>query len=165
MNLQIIKSEEEYNEFLNWVDTQFDLNIPLESKEGQELQIVLLLIKQYEDVHYQIPFPDPIEVVKLKMEDDFISFKLNKFIVMLHDYELISDDDYNKYIYGTTDQKKIGLTKIGLSVSLISRLEKDDQLKYLRFDSANNLIASKEFNQYKDNANDFYRFEIERFIN
>jgi len=69
MNLQIIKSEEEYNEFLNWVDTQFDLNIPLESKEGQELQIALLLIKQYEDVHYQIPFPDPIEVVKLKMEE------------------------------------------------------------------------------------------------
>ncbi|MNL76954.1 hypothetical protein D3C87_2030120 [compost metagenome] len=29
----------------------------------------MLLIKQYEDEHYQIPSPDPIDVVKLKMEE------------------------------------------------------------------------------------------------
>jgi HTH-type transcriptional regulator/antitoxin HigA len=29
----------------------------------------LLLIKQYEDEHYPIPSPDPLEVVKLKMEE------------------------------------------------------------------------------------------------
>jgi HTH-type transcriptional regulator/antitoxin HigA len=33
------------------------------------VQIALLLIKQYEDQHYLIPFPDPIEAVKLKMEE------------------------------------------------------------------------------------------------
>jgi hypothetical protein len=105
-----------------------------------------------------------LAIVKLKMEDDFVSFKLSKFIVMMYDYELITRDAYNEYIYGTTDQTKIELTKIGLSLSLISRLENDGQLQYLYFDATNNLKALPEFDQYKAGINDFYRFEIERFI-
>ena len=63
MDLQIINTEKEYHDLLNWVDEQFDLSLNPDSKEGQKLQIALLLIKQYEDLHYTIPFPDPIEVV------------------------------------------------------------------------------------------------------
>jgi len=105
-----------------------------------------------------------LAIVKLKMEDDFVSFKLNKFIVMLYDFELITQDEYNMYIYGTADQTRIDLTKIGLSVSLISRLAADGQLQYLYFDSYNNLRARPEFDQYKASVNDFYRYEIERFL-
>ena len=70
MDLQIIKTDNEYQELLNWVDGQFDLNIPPESKDGQHLQIVLLLIKQYEDIHYAIPLPNALEIVKLKMSEN-----------------------------------------------------------------------------------------------
>ena len=55
MDPQIIKTEKEYQDLLEWVDTQFDLNIASESNEGEDLQIALLLIKQYEDLHYAIP--------------------------------------------------------------------------------------------------------------
>lgn len=104
-------------------------------------------------------------IVKLKIEDDFISFKLNKFIVFLYDYELISDDVYNKYVYGTTDKKIISFSKFGLNISLISRLEKDNQIVNLSFDSNNNLRANKSFRLYLNTLSDFKRFEIERFIN
>jgi len=80
MNLQIIKTEKEYEDLLEWIDTQFDLKIAAESKEGEQLQIALLLIKQYEDLHYAIPFPDPIEAVKLKMEEKGL---MNKDLVSL----------------------------------------------------------------------------------
>jgi HTH-type transcriptional regulator / antitoxin HigA len=69
MDLQIIKTEKQYQDLLDWIDSQFDVLPSLESKEGQQLQIALLVIKQYEDEHYQIPSPDPIEIVKLKMEE------------------------------------------------------------------------------------------------
>ena len=69
MDLQIIKTEAEYEHFLEWVDRQFDLGAGPETAEGEKLQIALLLIKQYEDEHYPVPSPDPIEVVKLKMEE------------------------------------------------------------------------------------------------
>jgi superfamily II DNA or RNA helicase len=106
-----------------------------------------------------------LAVVKLKMEEDFVSFKLNKFIVMLYDYKLIDLDDYNLYIYGTTDEQKIALTKYGLNISLISRLSEDGQLSNLSFDSYNNLTANENFYKFLDTVDDFYKFEIKRYLN
>jgi len=106
-----------------------------------------------------------LAVVKLKMEEDFVSFKLNKFIVMLFDYKLIDLDEYNLYIYGTTDEQKIALTKYGLNISLISRLSEDGQLSNMSFDSYNNLTANENFYKFLDSVDDFYKFEIKRFLN
>lgn len=105
-----------------------------------------------------------LAIVKLKIEDDFVSFKISKFIAFLYDYNLISLNDYNLYTYGTTNQDTIALTKIGLSVNLVSRLEADDQLKNLYIDQFGNVKATSQFDVYKQQANDFFRFEIERFI-
>jgi HTH-type transcriptional regulator/antitoxin HigA len=57
MDLQIIKTDKEYEYLLDWVDSQFDLNLAPDSMEGEHLQIALLLIKQYEDLHYTVPYP------------------------------------------------------------------------------------------------------------
>ena len=105
-----------------------------------------------------------LAIVKLKMEDDFVGFKLNKLIVMLFDYGLISVSEYNRYIYGTADERKIQLTKYGLSVSMIARLEVDGQLGNLIFDDFNNLKATPSFKEYLMTVNDYYRFEISRYI-
>lgn len=105
-----------------------------------------------------------LAVVKLKMEDDFVSFKLNKFIVMLYDYELISTDEYNRYIYGTTNVKKIAFAKFGLSMAMISRLESDGQLANLEFDVYNNLKGNSRFEDFLGSIDDFYRFEITRIL-
>lgn len=78
MDLKIIQTEQQYQDLLDWIDNQFDLLHSPESKEGQQLQIALLLIKKFEDEHYPIPSPDPIEVVKLKMEEKGL---LNKDLV------------------------------------------------------------------------------------
>lgn len=106
-----------------------------------------------------------LAVVKLKMEEDFVSFKLNRFIVMMYDYNVISLDEYNLYIYGTTDEHKISLTKYGLNISLISRLERDSQLSNLSFDTFNNLQGNSQFKEFLRNVDDFYRFEINRYLN
>ncbi|WP_257670332.1 helix-turn-helix domain-containing protein [Parapedobacter tibetensis] len=69
MELKIIKSEKEYDAMLDWVDAQFDAGVNLESEAGERLQMALLLIKNYEDEHYRIPAPDPLEAVRLKMQE------------------------------------------------------------------------------------------------
>lgn len=75
MELKPIKNDEQYEAMLDWVDTRFD-NLPEpESEEGIALQIALLLIKAYEDEHYPVPAPDPIEVIKLKMEEKGLKSK------------------------------------------------------------------------------------------
>lgn len=105
-----------------------------------------------------------LAIIKIKMEEDFISYKLNKLIVFLFDYHLIEEDQYNFYVYGTTDNKKIDLSKYGLNISLISRLSKDNQLQNLKFDEHNNLISDESFNEYLETIDDFSRFEISRFF-
>jgi len=69
MELKIIKNEEQYQEYLNLVDTMFDQQISPDTPEGEKLQVALLLIKQYEDLNYSIPMPDPIEAIKVKMKE------------------------------------------------------------------------------------------------
>lgn len=34
-----------------------------------------------------------LAIVKLQMEDNFISYKLNKFVEMMYDYKLINDEE------------------------------------------------------------------------
>jgi len=67
MKLKIIKTKKEYQAYLDWVDELFEKHPPVNSPEGEQLQVALLLIKQYEDAHYPIPLPDPIDAIKAKM--------------------------------------------------------------------------------------------------
>lgn len=69
MELSIIKTEEQHQFYLDWVDIQLDKNPEPGSAAGKKLEVALLLIKQYEDEHYAVPFPDPIEAIKIKMEE------------------------------------------------------------------------------------------------
>lgn len=103
-----------------------------------------------------------LAIVKIELENKFVQHKLNKFIVMLHDFDLISDDEYNLYTYGTTEETKIALTRFGLSMSLISRLERDEQLNNLYFDEFNNLVANEKFKEFICTIDDYYRYEINR---
>lgn len=69
MTLKVIKTKKEYKAYLNWVDNLFDKRISPESREGEKLQVALLLIKEYEDTHFSIPYPDPIDAIRAKMEE------------------------------------------------------------------------------------------------
>ena len=67
MKLKIIKTKKEYEAYFDWVDQMFDKKVKPDTPEGETLQVALLLIKQYEDQHYPVPTPDPIEAIKVKM--------------------------------------------------------------------------------------------------
>ena len=69
MELKIIKSKRQYIQYLNWVEEQFEQKVNANTHQGEKLQVALLLIQQYEDIHFPIPHPDPIEAIKLKMQE------------------------------------------------------------------------------------------------
>jgi HTH-type transcriptional regulator/antitoxin HigA len=66
MNIKLIKTEEEYNQALKRLEVIFDA--PLDSQEGDEAELLSILIEKYEDEHYPIESPDPIEAIKFRME-------------------------------------------------------------------------------------------------
>jgi HTH-type transcriptional regulator / antitoxin HigA len=75
MKLKPLTTKKDYEIYLKWVDTLFDKNPKPNSPDGQNLQVALLLIKDYEDKHYPIPVPDPIAAIKLKMQEKGIKNK------------------------------------------------------------------------------------------
>jgi len=66
MNIKLIKSESDYKEALNRLEVIFDSKKG--TSEGDELEILSLLIEKYEDEHFPFKFPDPIEAIKFTMK-------------------------------------------------------------------------------------------------
>ena len=67
MEIKPIKSELDYRNALNRLELIFDA--ALNTKEGDEAEILSLLIENYENEHYPIEAPDPIEAIKIRMEE------------------------------------------------------------------------------------------------
>src|SRR5687768_299904 len=66
MEWKVIKTEKEYQKALRRLEMIFDAT--RNSKEGDELELLSLLIDNYEQEMAPIEFPDPIEAIKFRME-------------------------------------------------------------------------------------------------
>jgi len=66
MNIKPIKTEKDYQKALKRLEVIFDARPGTE--EGDELDILGFLIEKYEEEHYHIDAPDPIEAIKFRME-------------------------------------------------------------------------------------------------
>lgn len=66
MNIKPIKTENDYNQALERLEIIFDAKSG--SSEGDELEILGIIIEQYENEHFPIDLPDPIEAIKFRME-------------------------------------------------------------------------------------------------
>lgn len=66
MNITPIRTPDDYKRALNRLERVFDAK--LGSKEGDELEILGMLVDNYEKDHFPIPMPDPIEAIKFRME-------------------------------------------------------------------------------------------------
>lgn len=80
------------------------------------------------------------------------------------DYELISQQLYNDLIYGTNDPLILFLSKLGLSLNIINKLCKDEQLSNLSINKYGNLVYNERFVRYKETSDDFFRFELDKFL-
>lgn len=67
MELKPIKTEDDYQNALARLEIIFDA--PIHTKEGDEAEILSLLIDHYENQHDPIDAPDPIEAIKIRMEE------------------------------------------------------------------------------------------------
>jgi HTH-type transcriptional regulator/antitoxin HigA len=66
MEIKLIKTENDYNQALERLEVVFDAKKG--TPEGDELELLSILIEQYENTHFPIDLPDPIEAIKFRME-------------------------------------------------------------------------------------------------
>lgn len=66
MNVKPIKTKKDYEQALERLEIIFDAKKG--TPEGDELEILGILINQYEDEYFPVDLPDPIEAIKFRME-------------------------------------------------------------------------------------------------
>lgn len=66
MEIKPIKTEQDYENALERLEELFDAK--LGSTKGDELEVLSILIDNYEKEHFPIELPDPIEAIKFRME-------------------------------------------------------------------------------------------------
>jgi len=73
MNIKPIKNEEDYTHALNYIETL--MNAKPNTLQMDELEVLTTLVEAYEEQHYKIEVPDPIEAIKFRMEQEGLKQK------------------------------------------------------------------------------------------
>ncbi len=67
MNIKLIKNDTDYQKALKRLEEIFDAR--LGTPESDEADILGLMVEEYENKNFPIEAPDPIEAIKIRMED------------------------------------------------------------------------------------------------
>ena len=107
MSIRPIHNEKDYDHALDRVDELMDLNPIMHTAQSDELEILVLLIEKYEEKAWVISEPDPIEAIKIRMEE-----------MQLKQKDLIP------FIGNKSKVSEVLNRKIGLSLNMIYNLAK-----------------------------------------
>ena len=64
---KVLKTEEDYNAATGRLMEIFQ--VPQGSADAEELELLILLVKDYDERHYSLPAANPLEIIRLKMEE------------------------------------------------------------------------------------------------
>ena len=65
----LLENKKQYEAALKRIDELMDADPEPRTDAGKEMKLLLYLVEKYEDEHYPIGLPDPIEAIKTRMED------------------------------------------------------------------------------------------------
>ena len=105
MKLSLIRTEADYEQALKRIDALMEADPEVGSEESDELEVLALLVEKYEDQHWRIAPPDPIEAIKYRMEE--MGLKQKDLIPAIGSKSKVSE---------------VLNRKIGLSLTMISNL-------------------------------------------
>ncbi len=105
MKVKVLQNEEEYDTATARIYELMQTYLAPDSEEIYELQLLALIVEEYENKHYPIPPPDPIEAIKFRLE------QLG-----------LSESELNKILGGRQRKHDIMHKKRKLSLPMIRRL-------------------------------------------
>lgn len=68
MKIRLIKNEKMYKEYLDLFEALFNQEPKKGTDKGDELELLSILIENYEIIHFPVEMPSPIEAIKYRME-------------------------------------------------------------------------------------------------
>jgi HTH-type transcriptional regulator / antitoxin HigA len=111
MNIRPIKTEQDYNDALERVSVL--MNAEPGSADDEELDVLATLVSAYEDEHFPIEAPDPVEAIRFRMEQKGIERK-----------------DLEPYLGSRSKVSEVLSGKRNLTMKQVKRLHKGLQIPY-----------------------------------
>jgi HTH-type transcriptional regulator/antitoxin HigA len=69
MDIRPIKTERDYIEAMRAIEALLERNLPDGSADLDRLDVLSTLVERYEEEHYAISLPDPIEAISIRMDE------------------------------------------------------------------------------------------------
>jgi len=107
VSIKPIHNETDYDKALERVDELMALNPAMGTTQSDELEVLALLIEKYEEKAWAMSEPDPIEAIKVRMEQMHLKQK-----------------DLVPYIGNKSKVSEVLNRKVGLSLTMIYNLAK-----------------------------------------
>ncbi|MGB3454068.1 MAG: transcriptional regulator [Moheibacter sp.] len=103
--LKPIKNKKQYEDMLERVYELMQKDIQPDSADSDELEVLSILIKEYENENYPVPKPNPLEAIKFRLE------QMN-----------MSEGELSKILGARSRKSEILSGKRKLSLSMIRKL-------------------------------------------
>jgi HTH-type transcriptional regulator/antitoxin HigA len=114
MEIKPLKTTEDYQAALKRLDILFDA--PAGYPESDEADILAVLVEDYERAHYPIDAPDPVEAIKIRMEQ--LNLKQNDLVEAFGSKSRVSEV-LNRKRKLTIDMIRKLSVKLNLPVSVL----------------------------------------------
>lgn len=105
-----------------------------------------------------------LALVKIKMENDFVSYKINEYAKFLYKGNVISNAAYERFVYGSGNRIGSKLAQLGLGGSAINKLDRDGMLPHVKIDDLGRIEVSTDFKEYLTKQDDLFIFEFQKYI-
>lgn len=73
MMIKVIKTESDYENALAAIESLIDLDPNIGTPEAEQLELLTLLVQEYESKKFPVGLPDPIDAIKFRMEQQDLS--------------------------------------------------------------------------------------------
>jgi HTH-type transcriptional regulator/antitoxin HigA len=111
MQIRPLRSEADYQDALRMVSAYIDHEPEAGTPEADHFEVLLTLVESYENRHYPVDLPDPIEAIKFRMEQGGMSIA-----------------DMKPYLGNANRVYEVLNHKRGLSLAMIRRLHRGLQI-------------------------------------
>ena len=130
------------------------------TKKGEPIRLKKVWIKKNK--------PDKelynLSIVKIKLEEDFISFNITPYVEVLYqvNQNIIDEKLYRLIKYKTDDDYEISLMQEGMSIYLAKKLNNEKYRRYMRFTDEGLEINQELIDVFLEN--DILKYELSLFI-
>lgn len=157
---QELLSRHRNDNVLVYVGTQFG-EVPYETESYQGIAKVYVNLREHaEDIDYLYN----LAIIKIQTDEDFIGHEITLLLNTLKEFEVISDEQFNYFLYRTFNEKELAILRLGISKNIYLSLKEDYQIGNIIFDNYGNAKANSSLRDYINSKSGIERFELEQYF-